>query len=213
MKVGFIRRFPTTPKLRKILNFRNTVSATILLAGLFVLLKPTYPPASAGEPITEIHLSVENLFSPVGQSESIKTPIIVIDEERRRQAQEAEAKKIAEERAKQATARKLTVNSSTSGSQYGTAKLLYRDTLYWNCVSFVKAKTGIYRTLGNGARGAIQGYEPQVGAIGAVVGRVHAVYIIAVNGDQVTFIESNYVRGWITERTLSTKYFLGYVYS
>jgi hypothetical protein len=106
----------------------------------------------------------------------------------------------------------LTVNL-TSGSRYGTAIRVARDTQYFNCVSYVKAQTGIYRTLGNGARFAIQGNDPRVGAIGSMRGTPHAVYITAVSGDMVTFTEANYERGWITQRTAPKSMFIGYVYN
>lgn len=175
---------------------------------------------------TEIHLSVENLFGEV----SYRTPVIVIDKERRRQAQEKEAARVKEE-ARIAEEKRLaevkriarqranlTVNTTVSGSRYGTPTKLYRDTIFgWQgCVPYVKAKTGIYRTLGNGARDGIQGYVPQVGAIGAVVGQVHAVYVTAVSGDQITFSEAGYLYDdgswWVTQRTLSSSYFIGFIY-
>ena len=168
-------------------------------------MRPGYPPASAGEPITKVTCSLNNGITCVQNTDQV-----VIDPQLAVEFEKKETARIAAEKKRLAQQRVLTV---TSGTQYGTVKLLYRDTLYWNCVSFVKAQTGIYRSLGNGARAGIQGYTPQVGAIGAVIGRVHAVYITAINGDQVTFTESNYVRGWITQRTLPTSYFLGFVYN
>lgn len=104
------------------------------------------------------------------------------------------------------------ISTVTSGTRYGTAKLVYADNTN-NCVTWVKNQTGIYRTLGNGARYAVQGTEPRVGAIGAVKGRPHAVLVKSIDGNMITIWESNYTRGWITERVLPLSLFIGFIYS
>lgn len=113
---------------------------------------------------------------------------------------------------KRVVAQKKPLTYTQSGDAYGTAIRLYRDNTN-NCVAWIKKQTGIYRTLGNGARAGIQGQEPRVGAVGSVKGAVHAVLVVAVNGNQITIHESNYVRGWITQRTLPLSMFLGFIYS
>lgn len=133
----------------------------------------------------------------------------------------AAEKKAAAQRLAQATVVRprpiLTVKPTVKSVPSGPVKL-YRDHLFgWlGCVNFAKYKTGIYRTLGNGARKAIQGREPRVGAIGAMTGRVHAVVVTAVNGDQITFVEAGYLYDngwWITQRTAPKSSFLGFVYN
>lgn len=113
---------------------------------------------------------------------------------------------------KRVVAQKKPLTLPSSGTAYGTAIPLYRDNTN-NCVAWVKKKTGINRPLGNGARGAIQGKEPRIGAIGSVTGSVHAVLVVGINGNQITVHESNYVRNWIVQRTLPLSMFIGFIYS
>ena len=81
-------------------------------------------------------------------------------------------------------------------------------------MAWAKRQTGITRSLGAGARYSIQGKNPSVGAIGSLKGRIpHAVVVTAVNGENITFKESNYAKGWITQRTLPLSQFLGFVYN
>lgn len=94
----------------------------------------------------------------------------------------------------------------------GDVKKLYPDNTN-NCVLWAKRQTGINRTLGNGARYGIQGTEPRVGAIGAMSSGVHAVVVVAINGDYLTVNESNHTKGWITQRVVSKNQMLGYVYN
>jgi len=94
----------------------------------------------------------------------------------------------------------------------GTAEKLYKDEIYFNCVEFAKAKTGITRTIGSGGRAGINSQEAKVGEIGVEQGRVpHAVVVVAINGDDIVINESNYIRGWISERTLHREDFLGFI--
>lgn len=99
-----------------------------------------------------------------------------------------------------------------SGDEYGEAKLISQDNTN-NCVLWAKKVTGYSGTLGAGGRSAINSQEPKVGAIGSLRGAPHAVVIKEINGDQIRIWESNYRRGWITERVLSRSMFLGFVYS
>lgn len=94
----------------------------------------------------------------------------------------------------------------------GDVKKLYHDNTN-NCVAWAKRQTGITRTLGNGARAGIQGTEPKVGAIGAMKAGVHAVVVVAINGDYLTVNESNHTKGWITQRVVNKNQMLGYVYN
>lgn len=104
----------------------------------------------------------------------------------------------------------LTVNS---GTQYGTATIIGVDTQYLNCVPYAKAMSGIHKPIGNGGRSAVQGTEPKVGSIGVMKGRPHAVYVVAISGDMITLHESNYHRGYITQRTVPLSQFIGFIYS
>ncbi|MBA2706119.1 MAG: transglycosylase family protein [Blastocatellia bacterium] len=111
---------------------------------------------------------------------------------------------------KTSSATNLTVNSRVVVSS--SVIKLYADRTN-NCVAFAKAKTGIYRTLGNGARSGIQGHEPRVGAIAVVKGSIHAGVVVAISGNMVTIHESNYIKNWIVQRTLPISMFLGYAYN
>lgn len=176
-------------------------------------LPPDFARVEAGSRVadtTEVQvlIDLDNLFSPTERNPLLDESLAVAFA--KKQAEEAEAKRIAEEKRKALQRANSTV---TSGSQWGTATKLYYDAkLGFNCVSYVKAKTGIYRTMGWGGRAAIQGATPQVGAVGVLRGYPHAVYIIAINESQITFTESNYISGWVTQRTLSSSYFLGFIY-
>lgn len=169
-------------------------------------MRPGYPPASAGEPITQVTCSLENGITCVQSAEQVTLdPQLAVEFEKKEKARKlAIARKAAQQRI-------LTV---TSGTQYGTVTLLYVDyrSKWGSCVPFAKEQTGIYRTIGNGARAGIQGYEPRVGAIAAIKGVIHAGVVTAINGDYVTFKESGYKKGWITQRSLHKSWFIGYIY-
>lgn len=79
-----------------------------------------------------------------------------------------------------------------------------------NCVNWAKQQTGIYRPMGLGGQSAIQGYEPRIGAIGVLPG--HAVVVENIENGMVTFRESNYIKNFITRRTLPESSFRGYIY-
>jgi len=105
--------------------------------------------------------------------------------------------------------RSYTVSESYTGK--GTAEIVGKDTQYFNCVAYAKAKTGIERPIGAGGRAGINSYEPQVGAIGAEKGVAHAVFIEKIEGDKITITEANWKRGWITRRVLSRSDFIGFI--
>jgi hypothetical protein len=100
------------------------------------------------------------------------------------------------------------VRSKTFSS--GSAISLYPDSTN-NCVKFAKQQTGITRIMGLGGMSAIQGHEPKVGAIGVTPG--HATVVVAINDNLITIHESNYKKGFITERVLTKDNFLGYIYN
>ena len=114
-----------------------------------------------------------------------------------------------EERAR--TARKTVRGDSYSG--FGEATRVYQDQTN-DCVTWAKRQLGIpqNRSIGDGARKGIQGYEPKVGAIGAEKGVVHAFVVIAIEGDNIRIRESNYYKGWITERVIPKSRVIGYIY-
>jgi hypothetical protein len=93
----------------------------------------------------------------------------------------------------------------------GDVEQLYADNTN-NCVQYAKSQTGIFRTMGNGGRAAVQGTEPKVGSIGVLKGTPHAVVVESV-GEMITFRESNFRKGWITRRTLPSSSFIGYIYN
>jgi hypothetical protein len=101
------------------------------------------------------------------------------------------------------------------GESYtGTGKeveIVSKDTEYFNCVKYSKAKSGISASIGNGGRNGINSNIPQIGAIGVEKTRYHAVYIEAIDGDKIVISEANYYKGWITRRVLSRSDFIGYI--
>lgn len=120
----------------------------------------------------------------------------------------------AEKKEKEALKKIKKTSSGVLGSSYtgGEATILYEDHTN-NCVLWAKQQTGINRVLGNGARAGIQGHEPKVGAIGSLSSGVpHAVVVVAVNGDEVVFHESNFYKNKITMRVLPKSQFIGFVY-
>lgn len=82
-----------------------------------------------------------------------------------------------------------------------------------NCVEFAKRMTGITRTMGAGGRLAIQDKVPEVGAIGSLNGTAHAVVVKEVDGEMITFTESNQIKGFITQRTLPLSSFIGFIHN
>lgn len=108
-------------------------------------------------------------------------------------------------------ARRTVSRQSTSSRYAGAVEVIAVDYTN-NCVAWSKKQTGINRPLGPGARNAIQGTEPRVGAIGSTKGTAHAVVVVAISGNMITFNESNYRRNVITRRTLSIDQFIGFVY-
>lgn len=181
-----------SPILKTVFLAFQRAILTLIITTAFL---PVPTKASAPETLTQVSINIDNLY---------EEPVKVVSLPEVKQP---------EPQPKPAPRRNLTVNSTVSGDRYGNAVIVSKDTQYFNCVSYVKAKTGIYRSLGNGARSAIQGKEPRVGSIGAMRGRAHAVYVTAVNGEMVTFTESNYMRGYITQRTAPVSMFLGFAYN
>ena len=109
-------------------------------------------------------------------------------------------------------AERLATEQISSYTGRGEAKKLYKDEIYWNCVEFAKAKTGITRTIGSGGRAGINSQEAKVGEIGVEQGRVpHAVVVVAINGDDIVINESNYIKNYITQRVLHRSDFLGFI--
>jgi len=96
------------------------------------------------------------------------------------------------------------------GLSDGEAKKLYQDNTN-NCAQWAKRQAGITKSIGAGGRGGINTQNPREGIVGAERGIIHAVYITKVDGDQITFQESNFIRGWITERTLPRSSFIGFI--
>jgi hypothetical protein len=93
----------------------------------------------------------------------------------------------------------------------GEVTIIGKDTQYFNCVSYAKARSGIGGSIGNGGRKGINTQVPQVGAIGVEKSRYHATYIEQITGETVTISEANYYKGLITRRVLKRSDFIGFV--
>lgn len=81
-----------------------------------------------------------------------------------------------------------------------------------NCVEYAKRISGIQRTMGGGARLAIQGTKPITGAIGSEKKYIHAFVVERVIQGGVVATEANYVKGHINRRFIPNDDILGYVY-
>lgn len=115
---------------------------------------------------------------------------------------------------RQAVERERVTRASRGSSYTGTGsnvEIVEKDTRFFNCVYFARYKSGISRSIGNGGRAGINTQTPQVGAIGVERKIYHAVYIEKIEGDQITILEANYYKGWITRRVLKRSDFMGFV--
>lgn len=102
--------------------------------------------------------------------------------------------------------------ASTTSSYTGQGrdiKIVGRS--YDQCVIYFKKQTGISRSLGYAGRIPPQGQEAKIGS-GALEYN-HISLVIADYGDSVRVRESNYWRGYITERTIEKSYIRGYLYN
>jgi hypothetical protein len=82
------------------------------------------------------------------------------------------------------------------------------------CVVYAKRRSGITRTIGYAGNARIQGSTPQVGAIGIEKSKIgHAVYVEAIDGDNIIITEANYKAGTITKRVLALSQIKGYIYN
>jgi hypothetical protein len=143
------------------------------------------------------------VFQPLTVDLDVK-PIIILGESNYQKEQKIEKQKQEELKKRTVIARERNYNSN-----YEIVDVDYTN----DCVTWVKNKTGIDRTIGNGARLGIQGHEPRIGAIGSLKRYVHAVLITEVDGNEITFEESHYRTNLITRRTLNISEFLGFIYN
>lgn len=81
-----------------------------------------------------------------------------------------------------------------------------------NCVAFATKYTGIYKRLGYGVTIASEGNTPEVGAIALDRYRGHAAVVVAVNGSTLTLWDSNWIKGFVTERKVDISSQRGYIY-
>ena len=116
-----------------------------------------------------------------------------------------------QEKVRRTLARERTASYQRGGSYTrGEAEVI--GTSYEQCITYAKRKAGISRGLGYAGRTTSQGNTPKVGAIGLEKYRGHAVYVEAINGDEITITESNFYKGKITRRVLNIRDFRGFVY-
>lgn len=98
------------------------------------------------------------------------------------------------------------------------AKVIMPDTDYRdakgrsNCVAFATKYTGIYKRLGYGVTIASEGNTPEVGAIALDRYRGHAAVVVAINGPTITLWDSNWIKGFVTERKVDISSQRGYIY-
>jgi len=108
--------------------------------------------------------------------------------------------------------RNTVARESIRGGSYTQGKAEVIGTSYEQCITYAKRKAGISRGLGYAGRTTSQGNTPKVGAIGLEKYRGHAVYVEAINGDEITITESNFYKNKITRRVLNIRDFRGFVY-
>lgn len=89
-------------------------------------------------------------------------------------------------------------------------EIVSKDTIN-NCVEWAKIQTGKSGVFGAGARRGINTQDARVGEIGSEKARTHAFVVEKVEGDQITILESNYYRGFITRRVLDRSQILGFI--
>ena len=194
------------------MKFLN-VAIIIFLA---ITLTPKIESKTKVERIKEVEDVIYNSFNnPYTSGGSVRT--FLLGESNRYKELERERERLEElDRVSQASYRQQTEQTDSYTGQGSDIKIVGKDT-FRNCVLFSKYKTGITGTLGYGGYKAINTQEPQVGAIASEEiytkkGLVrHASVVIAVYDDSIRVIESNYLRNFITERTIKKSNILGYI--
>ncbi len=157
-----------------------------------------------------------NLIQVNHKTIEIKPGKSLIQEQEEKAAAEAEAKK--QEEIKKAS-RNVVAREVSPGKTYDpAAKIIMADTAYRdsygrsNCVTFATRYTGIYKRLGYGVTIASEGSNPQVGAIALDRYRGHAAVVVAVEGRILTLWDSNWIKGYVTERKVDISSQRGYIY-
>lgn len=126
------------------------------------------------------------------------------DEDMARQEQEKEKEKTRELSPAKAYDRNATIIMSDGP---------YRDALgRSNCVAFATKYSGIHKVLGYGVTVKAEGTEPQVGAIALDRYRGHAAVVVAISGSTLTLWDSNWIKGYVTERKVDISSQRGYIY-
>lgn len=210
-KGGCILATPTEKKDPEPLIRRISLVTALVL----VVSSLSYSPARANyvKPIV-----TDYDFQPIAMSELFvdTTPpaveIVVTQSEYQKKQEEERLAALAKKKAARAN---FNGNLATSGDSYGNYTKVSFDSRsrFGSCVPWAKEQTGIYRTIGNGARSGIQGNQPQIGAIIALKGATpHAGVVVSFTGSTVTFNESGYLNSWITQRTVPLSMAIGYVY-
>lgn len=108
--------------------------------------------------------------------------------------------------------RRLVTTQSPALRKAEGVEEVYKDPTN-NCVKWSLGHAGISIVgAGLGGRKAINSQTPAVGVVGVQKSIYHAVYIEKIDGDNLTILESNYEKNWITRRVLPRSEFLGFIY-
>lgn len=150
----------------------------------------------------------------IGSTLSIPSTDTNTSEDWRMALDKAEARK-KEDEAKKARAQRTVLARESSTIRQATyssgSSVVVIGASYEQCVPWARGNSGIGI---QGYAGSVQpnAYEPKVGAIAldAFVG--HASVVVSVSDDYIVVHEANWVRGKITERTVSKSAIRGYVY-
>lgn len=96
--------------------------------------------------------------------------------------------------------------------QYANSNILYQTqyvpglskSAYYNCVDFVRFKGNVARGFGQAKRHPINTSVPSVGAtVVTYEGAIgHVAFVKEVHTDYIVIEETNYIRGWYTQRKL-----------
>ena len=158
-----------------------------------------------------LSISLEGNISPLDLFEAKTKKIEIIPG--KSLIQEQEERKAAEEKAK-IKPRAISPGKSSDPN----ATIIMADTDYRdqngrsNCVAFATKYTGIDRHLGYGVTVSADGTEPEVGAIALDRYRGHAAVVVAISGSTLTLWDSNWIKGYVTERKVDVSSQRGYIY-
>lgn len=212
--------------MRFIRTLATAALCTVMIAGPNVTVKGGDQAAAPddGEPFSTQTIILSDppevwagVFDPKPKIIEIKLGKSLEQEQAEKAAAEAEAKK--QEELKARASKNVIAREISPGKSYDpSAKIIMADIDYRdeygrsNCVKFATRYSGIYKRLGYGVTIASEGNNPQVGAIALDRYRGHAAVVVAINDRTLTLWDSNWIKGYVTERKVDISSQRGYIY-